>query len=128
MSKKLIDKIAPICTFKESKASFDDTSWSAELLYKTVNEQKCRAEIYPLKFVNYSDVVWDGNRVADFIYHARRIQHADKTIPIIIGPFGGILDGFHRIAKALLDGDDHIKCYRLDEMPEPDGRGRLDDG
>ena len=40
-------------------------------------------------------------------------------------PSGFIADGWHRIAKAILRGDETIKCVRLKTMPEPDS---IEDG
>jgi len=118
---KLLERIAPLLKFDESGFSYGNNRWSADLLYREAKIQRCRAEVFPLKFYDYSESPWSGDRICDYIYHARRIGNADKTIPIVISPFGCILDGYHRLAKALMDGDKSIMCYRLKEMPKPDG-------
>ena len=118
----LLDRVAPVCAFEESNAMTDGLSWSAKLLYETAEKQKCRAEKFPLKFVNTSASPFESSdRLCDMIYHARRINNADTGIPIIISPLGGILDGYHRVARAMLDVETSIMCYRLKDMPEPDG-------
>jgi len=119
---KLLDLIAPVELFGNSYASSCGERWSAGLLYAEVKRQKIQPERFPLRFANTSESPFDGDRMCDFIYHARRILNADYSIPIVISPQGGIVDGFHRVAHAILDGKDFVMCYRLNEMPEPDGK------
>jgi len=118
----LLDKIAPPEPFGNSSASSDRDTWSAKVLYEEVEKQKIKSEKFELKYVDTSNSPFCGERMCDHIYHTRRILNADYSIPIVVGPLGGILDGFHRIAHAILDGETIIKCYRLKEMPEPDGK------
>jgi hypothetical protein len=61
------------------------------------------------------------------IDHARRIRDADLSYPIILGPNNELLDGMHRIAKAMLDGHATIRAVRLPAMPPPDESLRADD-
>ncbi|MEM7385526.1 MAG: hypothetical protein AAF514_11335 [Verrucomicrobiota bacterium] len=55
--------------------------------------------------------------------HARLIAEADLNYPIIIDDSGRVLDGMHRVCKALGEGADTILAYRLDELPDPDHEG-----
>lgn len=50
-----------------------------------------------------------------------RVLAADLSYPILLRPDGGMLDGYHRVAKALIAGDTHIKAVRFTEenMPKP---------
>lgn len=50
----------------------------------------------------------------------RLIKEADLTYPIILSPEGRVMDGMHRVARALLQGQTHIMSIRLHAMPEPD--------
>jgi hypothetical protein len=52
--------------------------------------------------------------------HTRRIVDADLTRPVILAADGQVLDGMHRIAKAILAGHDTISAQRLPEDPDPD--------
>ena len=52
--------------------------------------------------------------------HARGILAADLRHPIILAADGQVLDGMHRIAKAILDGHDTISAQRLAVDPDPD--------
>ena len=52
--------------------------------------------------------------------HMRLVQAADLVYPIIVCPEGRVMDGMHRVAKALLQGRNGIMAYRLPALPEPD--------
>jgi hypothetical protein len=52
--------------------------------------------------------------------HARRIQDADLSHPVILSADGGLMDGGHRIAKAYLLGETTVKARRFVTDPEPD--------
>lgn len=54
------------------------------------------------------------------VSHCLKIQHADLSYPILIGPKGQVIDGSHRLAKALLEGHNTIDAVRLDVLPSPD--------
>ena len=56
-------------------------------------------------------------RVAE---HAGRIRDADLSRPIILNADGSLMDGGHRLCKALLLGMKTIKAVRFAVMPEPD--------
>ncbi len=59
--------------------------------------------------------------------HMHLVQTADLAYPIIICPDGRIMDGMHRVVKALLEGRCFIHAYRLPELPEPDYIGVFPD-
>ncbi|HEY3857301.1 MAG TPA: hypothetical protein VGO67_23195 [Verrucomicrobiae bacterium] len=56
-------------------------------------------------------------RVAE---HAALISESSLEHPIIIDPEGRVVDGMHRVCKALIGGLKTIKAVRLPVMPEPD--------
>jgi len=55
-----------------------------------------------------------------FIYHAVRIQDCDTSIPVIMRQDGIIIDGWHRVAKAVLEGKKEILAYRFEEYIPPE--------
>jgi hypothetical protein len=61
--------------------------------------------------------------VRRIVEHVRLIQEVDICHPILLGPDGRVMDGMHRIARALLDGRDAIAARRFPELPEADYRG-----
>jgi len=60
--------------------------------------------------------------VRRIIYQVRLIQEADLSYPIILGSDGRVMDGMHRIARAILEGHTTIKTVRFVAEPEPDYR------
>jgi hypothetical protein len=60
--------------------------------------------------------------VRRIVDHARLIQEVDASYPIILGPDGRVMDGMHRIARALLNGQATIPAVRFQVLPDPDFR------
>ncbi|CAN5625536.1 hypothetical protein BH23PAT2_BH23PAT2_02520 [soil metagenome] len=60
--------------------------------------------------------------VRKVVEHAKLIGDVDTTYPIILGPDNRVMDGMHRIARAMLDNRPTIKAVRFTELPEPDYR------
>jgi hypothetical protein len=52
--------------------------------------------------------------------HARLIRDSDPAFPVILSSDGRVMDGMHRICKALLEGLSDIQAVRLLQDPEPD--------
>jgi hypothetical protein len=52
--------------------------------------------------------------------HARLILECDLAFPVILSSDGRLLDGMHRVCKALLHGLDNIEAVRFVRDPEPD--------
>ncbi len=52
--------------------------------------------------------------------HCARIHNADLSYPVILNDDGSLMDGGHRICKALLKGDKTIQAVQFSEMPKPD--------
>jgi hypothetical protein len=52
--------------------------------------------------------------------HARRIEAADLSRPVILSSDGRLMDGGHRIAKAWLMGLTDVAAVRFETDPEPD--------
>ncbi len=51
--------------------------------------------------------------------HVEAVNTADLSYPIILDEDGDIMDGRHRLMKALLNGDKTIKAVRFDNNPTP---------
>ena len=52
--------------------------------------------------------------------HARLISDADLTFPILLCAEGRVMDGMHRVVKALLDGASSVSARQFPETPVPD--------
>jgi len=56
----------------------------------------------------------------DVAGHARLIFACDLAFPVILSSDGRVMDGMHRICKALLEGLGEIEAVRFERDPEPD--------
>ncbi len=63
--------------------------------------------------------------VREVIEHTKLILEADLTYPILLSLDGDVMDGMHRVAKAILDGNTTIKAIHLPALGEPDYRNCL---
>ncbi len=88
----------------------------------------------PVKVVPLDDIwqldslYWfnDGDEVPTvrkIIEHVRLVNEVDLSYPIILGADGRVMDGMHRVVRAILDGDDTIRAVQFVTDPEPDYRG-----
>ena len=69
---------------------------------------------------------FDGSHrptVRSIVEHCRLIEDVDPSYPIILGTDGRVMDGMHRVARALLAGRSRIRAVRFTVQPEPDHRG-----
>ena len=62
----------------------------------------------------------------DVAEHARLIDESDFEFPIILSSDGRIMDGMHRVLKALMQGRSQIHAVLFETDPEPDYVGVLD--
>jgi hypothetical protein len=58
------------------------------------------------------------------LQHLRLIEETDLAHPIILGADGRVMDGMHRVAKAVLEERETIEAVRFATDPEPDYVGR----
>jgi|ERR1043166_1166636 ParB-like chromosome segregation protein Spo0J len=56
--------------------------------------------------------------------HAKLIDEADLSYPIILSANGEVMDGRHRLAKAAMNGCETIEAVQFETDPEPDYVGR----
>ena len=56
----------------------------------------------------------------EIVDHTRLILDCDMAFPIILSSEGRVMDGMHRVCKALLQGLKEIEAVRFVNDPEPD--------
>ena len=56
------------------------------------------------------------------VEHVRLIEEVDTSYPIILGPDRRVMDGMHRVARAMLDGRTTIRAVQFGRLPDPDYR------
>lgn len=66
--------------------------------------------------VNYT---YSKITLREMVMHMRAVQEADLDYPIILDEDGELMDGRHRIMRAILDGRETIKAVRFTENPAP---------
>ncbi len=55
----------------------------------------------------------------EMVTHMQAVNDAQLKYPIILDEDGEVMDGRHRIMKALLNGNKTIKAVRFEENPNP---------
>ncbi|MBI4418742.1 MAG: hypothetical protein HY563_08185 [Ignavibacteriales bacterium] len=55
-----------------------------------------------------------------FKEHMELIREADLAYPIILSSDGRVMDGMHRVVKALLEGRETIEAVQFSHDPAPD--------
>lgn len=58
--------------------------------------------------------------IRSMMQHFKRVQRADLSYPIITSPKGFILDGIHRLVKAILTNQETILVVQLTYYPTSD--------
>jgi hypothetical protein len=56
----------------------------------------------------------------EVVDHARLMLECDLAYPIILSSDGRVMDGMHRVCKALLESRTEIEAVRFAEDPAPD--------
>jgi len=56
----------------------------------------------------------------EVVDHAHLMLDCDLGFPIILSSDGRVMDGMHRVCKALLEGHAEIEAVRFVQDPEPD--------
>ena len=72
----------------------------------------------PLRHLNIYNT-YENLTLREMVTHFRAVNDADLKFPIILDEDGEIMDGRHRIMKALLNNERTIKAVRFDKNPEP---------
>lgn len=73
----------------------------------------------PIAGIDIGVQPWGTMDLKGFCYHVQRMSKADISYPVILDDVGFICDGWHRLAKAIIEGKYTIKAVRLTVMPEP---------
>lgn len=68
---------------------------------------------------------WDGEgdhrmTCREVVGHARLMRECDLGFPVILSSDGRVMDGMHRVCKALLEGVPEVEAVRFVRDPEPD--------
>jgi len=101
-------------------------TWNVEKLWDAA--ARLPVQVVPLQQVLHllDDVCWTSSKprpgVWEDIWHAKRIFETNLDYPIILSADGQLMDGAHRLAKAWVFGQEHVRVVRFETDPEPDLR------
>ena len=111
------------------RRSGEDTMiWDVDRLVELSSDLPRR--MVPLSSIRELDEAYWGNddgpgmTCRQVVEHMRLIEEADLSFPIILCSEGRIMDGMHRVAKALLEGREEIEAVRFEEDAPPDYMNR----
>ena len=96
--------------------------WYTEGLWKKA-EQLIPFEVEVAEIKELDENCWFGLRaptIREVLSHFERIQKADLAYPIILNDDGSLMDGGHRLCKAILEGHSTVKTVQFPAMPAPD--------
>ncbi|RLI68823.1 MAG: hypothetical protein DRP02_11810 [Candidatus Gerdarchaeota archaeon] len=71
----------------------------------------------PLKHMNIHNLYPAIESTMEFVEHIQYVLDADLDTPIILDEEGYVMDGRHRLAKALLEKKETIKAVRFEVTP-----------
>jgi hypothetical protein len=63
---------------------------------------------------------WGQATPRDLAEHVRLVNEADVAYPIILAADGRVMDGMHRVVKALIQHRETIPAVQFEIQPEPD--------
>ena len=89
---------------------------SADLIPEEISLDEI-AEIDENYWFYAGDIEPTGRVIAE---HFKLMMETDLRYPIILCSNGRVMDGMHRILRALHEGKSTIKCVRFLEDPDPD--------
>lgn len=107
--------------FSESAYTKNDKRWDAATLVEWCKEKGYKEFDLPLAGIALNYLPFCVDTFEDFIWQMDRCTHSDLKYPIILDNLGVICDGYHRVAKAILEKRPSIKAIRIEEMPNPSG-------
>jgi hypothetical protein len=96
--------------------------WYTERLWREARElEPFEIQIESIKELDMN--CWFGSSeptMREVMKHFSRIQTTQLEYPIILNEDGSLMDGGHRVCKALLEGRSTILAVQFSTMPEPD--------
>ena len=109
-------KIKPWCSPHDQMAQLGTHKWSVARLFEL-------SKSLPVMDVNIDHLnvyyKYTNLTLREMVMHIKAVNDADLKRPIILDEDGELMDGRHRIMKALLTGKETIKAVRFNENPIP---------
>ena len=91
-------------------------TWSVPRLFELARDLQVMT--VPLNHLSLY-YTYDCLTLRDMVMHINAINNADLNKPIILDEDGELMDGRHRLMKAMLLGNETILAVRFNENPSP---------
>ena len=115
-------KIEKWCDHRSQSIRDGKKNWCVPVLIEKAKDLPVQEmPIQCLDFSQYNGVA--GTTMRQFVSNMRAVLDADMSFPIILDEDGWVMDGRHRIARALLEGHETIKFVRFEQNPRADYYG-----
>lgn len=109
-------KIKPWHPPQDQMCSLGRHSWSVPRLFELARSLPVMD--VPLDHLSLY-YTYEKLTLRDMVMHLRAVNDADLNQPIILDEDGELMDGRHRLMRAMLNGESSIKVVRFDENPAP---------
>lgn len=109
-------KIKKWCPPQDQMCNLGRHSWSVARLFEMARELPVME--VPLDHL-YLYYTYEKLTLREMVMHMQAVNEADLSYPIILDEDGELLDGRHRLMKAMLTGAGTVKAVRFDENPSP---------
>lgn len=118
--KKKQSSTSLIWTYTPSRGVYwsGNQGWNVTTLHEEA--RKLPIQTMPVSAIDTSIKMWKCATHTDIIRHVIATMNADLSYPIILSEDGEIMDGWHRVTKAIATGVPTIKFVRFKENPAPD--------
>lgn len=108
--------------FYESTYTAYGNSYDAPTLVQFAKDKGYPTFDMPIVGIDMSELPFAVDDFAQFVWQLSRVMKTDLAYPILLDDHGTICDGWHRVAKAVMEGRPTIKAIRLQEMPDASGK------
>jgi len=109
-------KIKPFIPFSEQVSRLGRNEWSVARLVEL--SKGLPVMDIPLDHLNVY-YTYEKLTLRELVMHMQAVNAADLSLPIILDEDGELMDGRHRLMKAMLTSQATIKVVRFDENPAP---------
>lgn len=104
------------CKTDEQMSRLGNHEWHVTRLFEL--SKKLEVMEIPLKHINML-YIYPSLTLRELAGHMIAVKNADLTYPIILDENGEIMDGRHRLMKAIIEGKETIKAVRFEVNPSP---------
>jgi hypothetical protein len=83
-------------------------------------EQVSLADVAELDETHWYEHEGDSPTCRSLLEHMKLIDEVDTSYPIILDQDGRVMDGMHRVCRAVRDGKEQVPAVRFSTTPDPD--------